>query len=290
MKRILLHTTILLLFTLQLGAQYNKLDSLQSYHLKIYFSSGHKESAEQMAKLSHNAMTYGEKLLNFKPTVTLLVLSPSDWPRYTKFPVYGMPHYSNDETLVVAAENNAFWKSFIPPIDQLPASLADKIKEVYTRDGKLTMQPFFELLALHELGHAYHQQGGLTMQRKWMGELFCNIFLHTYIAGNEPARLPALTVFPNMVVASGTNGYSFTTLRQFEDHYDEIGEQHPKNYGWYQCRLHAAAREIYDAGGKEVLHKLWLALQSKETKNDQELAAQMAKEVHVAVRDVLLKW
>lgn len=290
MKRILLHTTIFFFFTLQLGAQYNKLDSLQGYHLKIYFSSGHKERAEQMAKLSHNAITYGEKLLNFKPTVTLLVLSPADWPQYTKFPVYGMPHYPNDETLVIAAENNAFWKSFIPPLEQLPSSLAVKIKEVYTINSELTMQPFFDLLALHELGHAYHQQGGLTMQRKWMGELFCNIFLHTYISDNEPKRLPALTVFPNMVVASGTNGYSFTTLRQFEDYYDEIGEQHPKNYGWYQCRLHAAAREIYDAGGKAVLPKLWQALQSKEKKSDQQFAEQLVKEVHVAVADVMLKW
>lgn len=290
MKRILLHTTIVLLFTLQLEAQYNKLDSLQGYHLKIYFSSGHKERAEQMAKLSHNAITYGEKLLNFKPSVTLLVLSPADWPQYTKFPVYGMPHYSNNETLVVAAENNTFWKSFIPPLEQLPSSLAAKIKEVYTLKGELTMQPFFDLLALHELGHAFHQQGGLTMQRKWMGELFCNIFLHTYIAENEPARLPALTVFPNMVVASGTVGYSFTTLEQFEEHYEEIGTQHPKNYGWYQCRLHSAARGIYDAGGREVLPKLWMALQSKEKKNDKELASQLLNEVHASVGDVLLTW
>jgi hypothetical protein len=75
----------------------------------------------------------------------------------------------------VAAEDNALWKSFIPPSEQLPPSLAAQIKEVYSKDDALTMQPFFDLLALHELGHAFHQQAGLTMQRKWMGELFCNI-------------------------------------------------------------------------------------------------------------------
>jgi hypothetical protein len=69
-----------------------------------------------------------------------------------------------------------------------------------------------------------------------------------------------------MVVASGTKGYLFTTLEQFESNYNEIGTKHPKNYGWYQSRLHAAARETYDAGGKAVLQKLWVFLQAKDEK------------------------
>jgi hypothetical protein len=280
----------LLLSSISLQAQYDKLDSLKGYNLKVYFSKGQDERAKQMAQLSHNAIDYTNNLVHFTPTVTLLILSPADWPEYTNFPVYGMPHYSNEQTLVVAAEDNAFWKSFIPPLEQLPPSLAAQIKEVYSKDGALTMQPFFDLLALHELGHAFHKQASLTMQRKWMGELFCNIFLHTYIAENRPEHLPALTVFPNMVVSSGTKGYLFTTLEQFESNYNEIGTKHPKNYGWYQSRLHAAAREIYDAGGKAVLQKLWDFLQAKGKKEDSQLAKQLAQNVNPAIADVLLRW
>lgn len=279
-----------LLSSLSLQAQYSKLDSLKGYQLRVYFSKGQDERAKQMAQLSHNAIAYTNKLVHFTPTVTLLILSTADWPGYTKFPVYGMPHYSNEQTLVVAAEDNAFWKSFIPPLDHLTPTLATQMKEVYRKDDALTMQPFFDLLALHELGHAFHQQAGLTMQRKWMGELFCNIFLHTYIAENEPEHLPALTVFPNMVVASGTKGYLFTTLEQFESNYNEIGTKHPKNYGWYQSRLHAAAREIYDTGGKAVLQKLWVYLQTKDKKEDSQLAKQLAQYVHPTIADVLLRW
>jgi len=279
-----------LVSSLSVQAQYDKLDSLKDYNLKVYFSKGQKERAKQMAKLSHNAIEYTNKLVQFTPTVTLLILSPEDWPAYTNFPVYGMPHYANEQTLVVAAEDNAFWKSFIPPLEQLPPTLAAQMKVAYSKDDALTMQPFFDLLALHELGHAFHQQAGLTMQRKWMGELFCNIFLHTYIAENKPEHLLALTVFPNMVVASGTNGYLFTTLEQFERNYNEIGTKHPKNYGWYQSRLHAAAREIYDAGGKNVLQKLWVFLQAKDNKENSQLAKQLAEHVHPAIADVLLTW
>ena len=145
------------------------------------------------------------KLIRFEPKVTLLILNPTDWPKYTTFPVYGMPHY--DETrdlLIVASENNDFWNSFIPPVDMLPKELADKIKTTYVdQNDNLTMQAFFDLLAIHELGHAFHFQAGLNVQRMWMGELFCNIFLHTYIAENEPDKLAALTVFPQMVILEG---------------------------------------------------------------------------------------
>ena len=289
-QKLVLVVLLVLLHAALVRAQYQKLDSLNGYGLKVYYSNGHRERAKQMALLSHNAMAFTNKLVNFMPAVTLLVLAPDDWTAYTNFPVYGMPHYTNDETLVVAAEDNALWKSFIPPMGQLPPALASQIQKVYSEDGKLSMQPFFDLLALHELGHAYHKQGGLNIQRKWMGELFCNMVLHTYIAEKEPALLPALTVFPDMVVASGTAGYTFTTLPQFENHYNEIGSQHPRNYGWYQSRLHVAAGEIYDASGKAVLQKLWVALQAKEQLDDQQLAEQLSARVHPSLADVLLKW
>ncbi len=173
-----------------------------------------------------------------------------------------------------------FGKSFIPPLTELPAELAAKVKKAYSeKDGQLSMQPFFDLLAVHELGHAYHWQASLYMQRKWMGELFCNIFLHTYIAERQPQLLSALTVFPNMVVAGGSKGYNFITLDQFESNYTEIATKQPKNYGWYQCRFHVAAATIYDAGGKLVLPNLWTVLQDKTNKDHQQLAKELRTKV-----------
>jgi hypothetical protein len=153
------------------------------------------------------------------------------------------------------------------------------------------MERFFDLLALHELGHAFHIQGGLKMQRKWMGELFCNIFLHTYIAEKAPDQLPALTVFPQMVVASGTAEFSFTTLQQFEDNYNDLGQKYPRNYGWYQCRLHVGARKIYDAGGKEVISKLWNVLKSpEEVKDNARFAGLLGEKVHRSVAELMGSW
>ena len=69
----------------------------------------------------------------------------------------------------MASDNNEFWDSFIPPIDQMPKELADKISTTYVDKNKnLTMQAFFDLLAIHEIGHAYHFQKGLNVQRMWI--------------------------------------------------------------------------------------------------------------------------
>lgn len=268
------------------------LNQLEGHKTKTYYSTGAKVHAETMAKRCDNVMSFYKPLINFEPTVTLLVLSPEDWSKYTKFPFYGMPHY-NGGTLVVASEDNDFWKSFIPALDQLPKDLAHKITTTYSDENKtLTMRGFFDLLAIHELGHAFHNQGGLTMQRKWMGELFANILLHTYIAENEPQLLPALTLFPQMVIATTKKtDLKFTTLNELETNYDLLGQEYPVNYGWYQCRWHSAAGTIYDDGGTEAFVKLWDALKTqKDPVDDAAFAKILLEKVHRSVANVPLKW
>ncbi|HEY6626363.1 MAG TPA: hypothetical protein VIZ21_05365, partial [Ignavibacteriaceae bacterium] len=158
-------------------------------------------------------------------------------------------------------------------------------------NGGLLMQAFFDLLAIHEIGHAYHHQAGVNVQRMWMGELFCNILLHTYIAENEPEQLPALTVFPQMVIAGVKEEYKFTSLTDVEERYEEIGQKYPKNYSWYQCRWHSAAGDIYDASGVEAFVKFWNAFSDQREKlNDEELAVFLSEKVHQSIADVMLKW
>jgi hypothetical protein len=282
------------LFSLAGYAQnYSDLAALDGYKTKVYFSSGNDERAKTVAERMDKVLEFYKKVIAYEPEVTLLILNPTDWPKLTTFPVYGMPHYDyKRDLLIIASENNAFWNSFIPPTNQLPKELADQISSTYVDENSdLTMQAFFDLLAIHEIGHAYHFQARLNVQRMWMGELFCNILLHTYIAENEPEQLSALTVFPQMVIAGGKEEYKFTSLTDIEERYEEIGQKYPKNYGWYQCRWHSAAGNIYDAGGVEAFVKLWDAFSAqKEKLNDEEFAAFLAENVHQSVADVMLKW
>tara|TARA_A100000171_G_scaffold50343_1_gene61481 strand:+ start:382 stop:1296 length:915 start_codon:yes stop_codon:yes gene_type:complete len=291
----LLSLCVLLFVSLsEVNAQsFENLNHLAGHHTKTYFSEGSKEQAETMATRCDSVISFYKSLIDFEPKVTLLVLSAADWNQYTNFPVYGMPHYNDAQTLVVASDDNDFWKSFIPPLDQLPYELKLQILNTYSdKNSSLTMRSFFDLLAIHELGHAFHSQGGLTMQRKWMGELFANILLHTYIAEKEPGLLPALTVFPKMVVSSANKEeLKYTTLEDLESNYDLIGQQYPKNYGWFQCRWHMAAGNIYDVGGITAFQNLWHELKNqKNPLDDSTLATLLAEKVHKSVADVQLKW
>jgi hypothetical protein len=271
--RIICFSISLLLTKTTWSQSFDQLKQLNSNAVKVYYSKGFSERTGIIAKRTESALQYHEQLLGFRPTITLLVLSKNDWQSYTNFPVYGMPHYNDRQTLFVAAEDNEFWKSFLPPLEQLPAGLRTSVEKVYRNSrNEISMEPFFDLLAIHELGHAFHIQGGLTMQRKWMGELFSNILLHTYIAETEPNMLPALTIFPEMVIAAGTKGFQYTSLNDIEDRYDEIGQQHARNYGWYQCRWHKAAANIYYTHGKSICKTIWNALlMQKQRLNDEEL-------------------
>lgn len=272
----------------------SQLEELKGFTQTFFYSRGQQKRAEKIAGFMENAAAYFQKEIGFTPRTVLYILAPQHWKDFAAEPfqdVYGFPHNPDNINLVIAAEDNPFWQSFLPPVEKLPSPMATAVTEAYSRpDGSYSMMPFFDLLALHEMGHSYHSQAGLQMQRNWMNELFVNIMLHTYIAENQPELLPALVTFPNMVVGAGASEYRYTSLEDFERLYPSMGMD-PKNYGWYQSRLHSAASDIYNLGGKDVLRKLWIALEKyQEVMPDEALAKMLHQEVHPSVANVYLNW
>lgn len=267
---------------------------LEGFTQTFYYSPEHLVRAIEIASLVEHAGIFFQNEIKFTPSIEMYILAPIHWSDIAAGPlknVYGFPHNIDHVRLAVAAEDNEFWRSFLPPVDQLPPVLAAQITAAYGKaDGTFSMMPFFDLLALHEMGHSYTEQAGLKMHRKWMSELFVNIMLHTYIAEMQPHLLPALETFPDMVIQGGTTEYTYTSLEDFERLYESLGMS-PKNYGWYQCMLHSKAKEIYNEGGKSVLHKLWKALKThRNDMNDEEFLQILKDEVHPAVADVYEKW
>ncbi|MBC7934841.1 MAG: hypothetical protein H7Y86_05720 [Rhizobacter sp.] len=295
MKRILFIAVLMVFFSGFAASQpIDSLNRLSGISFPAYYSKGQEQSAATIATRIKNAMSYHAELLGLQPEIILMVLDTTDWKIYSsKGAVYGMPHYQNDKkALVVAAEDNPFWKSFLPAADKLPASLREAVVATYTnKEGNLSCQAFFDLLAIHELGHAFHHQGGLTMQRSWMAELFSNILLHTYIAEKEPGLLPALTLFPKMTVSGGSKGFRYTSLKDLQENYNEIAMKYPRNYGWYQCRWHMAAAEIYDHSGKKICVSLWKVFQQqKEEISDEALSELLENSGNKVIAGMIGNW
>jgi hypothetical protein len=200
-----------------------------------------------------------------------------------------MPHYTDERTLAVAGQDNRFWQSMTPPAEALPPQAAQAMQAAYGQpDGSINLSPFFDLLAVHELGHLFQLQAQCQFPRLWLTELFCNICLHAYVVAVEAERLPALETFPQMVANLGVAELRYRNLDDFERLYTDVGAQ---NYGWYQCRFHVAAKHIYEAGGVEALQRLWKAfLQADEKPSDEQLAARLREDVHPEVERVLTAW
>ena len=283
----------LLLATNVFGQSFEGLQKLDSFNTQTYYSKGYEVKAVRMAKQLDRVMQFYQKELQFTPTVSLLILSPEDWSKHTKFPFYGMPHYTNQKTLIVASEDNPFWKNSIPNISKLSKKEADLFTQTYTNQhDSISLESFFDLLAIHEIGHAYQSQGQLSFQRKWMGELFANMLLHTYIAEIEPDLLPALTLFPKTFIAS-TNKASltYTSLNDLETYYNELGKLYPQNYAWYQSKWHVAAGEIYDSSKMIAIKNWFTEMKSlKEVLDDTTLANFLNNKIHQSVGNVMLHW
>ena len=279
--------------SLSSGSDSFPLEELRGFTQNYFYSLGHETRAKDIAVFMENAGKYFEKEISFTPQTILYILAPEHWKAYAVkelHDVYGFPHNIDSSHLAIAAEDNDFWRSFLPPVDQLPPSLAAQVTRAYAKkDGSYSMMPFFDLLALHEMGHTYTAQAGLKMHRNWMSELFVNIMLHTYVAEREPQLLPVLETFPNMVLGGGTAEFKYTNLVDFERLYATLG-MGPKNYGWYQCRLHSASKDIYNAGGKDVLIRLWDALKMHQEEMTDETFVSLLKEVHPSVAEVYLGW
>lgn len=237
-----------------------------------------EEQARQLAERCARAYRLLADALGSSPQVTVQVLSKPDW----RPPLpYGMPHFASG-ALVLAGEEAEYWRSFVPLINQAEPSLRAEAVEVY--GPGLHLGPFFDLLAVHEMGHAFHQSA--RFPRRWLEEAFANLGLHSYVTTAEPALLPALRTFPAVITSLAPETFPHRTLAEFEELYSNMN---PLNYGWYQCHLHRMAERVYDAGGIGALQRLH-SFDSPPTIPDAALADALRRHVGVGTAAILLRW
>ena len=294
MKKIILVLIVQLACIKIVAQSYEGLVKIDGISQKVYFSDGSKNRAMQIAEEVAKAEVYFTKNFTVQPQYTLLILSKTDWQKFAHpNAIYGIPHYLPDGRLVVASENNEFWKRSLPPLETLPKDIVEKIRNVYTDEkGEISLKECFDLLAIHELGHAFQNAAKMNSQRNWMNELLCNILLHTYVAENNPKLLPALTLLPEIMEKNvNPSNLKYTKLEDFETYYNEIAQKHPDNYGWYQCKFHNAAAQIYNSGGADAMKQLWTLLLDEKTKlSEEQLNQRLSRKAPKAVNDLITNW
>src|SRR5690606_26776010 len=65
--------------TLLFAQSFDGLNHLENYKTQTYYSNGAIEPATTMTERCDKVLAYYKNILNFEPSVSLLVLSPKDW-------------------------------------------------------------------------------------------------------------------------------------------------------------------------------------------------------------------
>lgn len=266
-----------------LAIKYDGLTSITGYRFPVYASSDAIKVAHQIATRCHRAYQFLQDTLHTNPVINLLVLNVDDWVKYCQYPVYGMPHTTNGETLVVAAHNNDLWSSTLPDETTLTSELLHRFRTLFTQsDGSQSFAPFFNLLVVHELAHLFHTQAFCVFPRLWLTELFANLCLYAYVSAIEPEQLPVLETRPELLTFMDIQLRPYGSLQEFELQYMDIA---PQNYAWYQAQFHIAVKRIYRQAGVGALQRLWQTF----IVSDQQLATEL-EEVSSELAQMLIRW
>jgi hypothetical protein len=145
--------------------------------------------------------------------------------------------------------------------------------------GGLDLRPFFDLVTIHELGHAFEMLGDLRLPTFWLGEIFANLALHAFVATRQPENLNTLEVLSTVGAQSRRLGArmraeGYSTLEELEVHYTG-GDQpmSPLNYVWYQYRWQRLAAKMSDTDGEDGLVRFWNCFHGTDRLSSGEVTA-----------------
>jgi hypothetical protein len=246
----------------------SRLARLGGYPFEVRYSAGALVRARAAADVAANAYVYFSRLFTgVEPDIAVIVAGQADWQ--SRQP-YGLPFFNDDDgqirpgIVVMPAGSGDFWIAIGQDIRGASPRGYTRLLAAYPdgADG-LDLQPFFDLVTIHELGHAFEVLGDLRLPTFWLGEIFANLALHAFVATRQPERLNTLEVLSTVGAQSRRLGArmraeGYSTLEELEAHYTG-GDQpmSPLNYIWYQYRWQRLAAKMFNADGEDGLVRLW---------------------------------
>jgi hypothetical protein len=236
--------------------------------LPTFASEGLERAAATIGGIASDSYEYLAELLDHRPEAQVLVLSAADWATKSEQPLYGLPN-AGDGTLTVAGTEAPFWGDLA---DMVADDDRPELDSVYVdADGQLRFGPFFDLVAVHEVGHLF-SQGVVHFPRLWLSELFANLCLHAWVERRSPTSLTTLVTLPRLGAKAEAGAWPYQTWAEFERVYSSMPGP---NYVWFEFRLQLAAADLYRRGGEDTVRRLYDAFRL----DDHALAAVLSERV-----------
>lgn len=241
---------------------------LSGYPFEVRYSDGALVRARAAADVAADAYVYFSRLFSgIEPDIAVIVANETDWE--SRQP-YGLPFFNDDDDqirpgiVVMPAGSGDFWVAIGQDLHEASPREYPRLLATYPDGtGGVDLQPFFDLVTIHELGHAFEVLGDLRLPTFWLGEIFANLALHAFVATRRPESLNTLEMLstvgslsPRLDARMRSQGYS--TLEDLEAHY--TGGDNPMNalnYVWYQYRWQRLAATMFDTDGEDGLVRFW---------------------------------
>jgi hypothetical protein len=260
------------------------LSQLGGYPFEVRYSDGSLVRAQAAADVAASAYVFFSHLFGgVEPDIAVIVAGEADWSGNGP---YGLPFFRDDAAeirpgiVLMPAGGGDFWKGIGQDIrDASPRGYARLLAAYPDGAGGLDLQPFFDLITIHELGHAFEVLGDLRLPTFWLSEIFVNLAMHTFVATRLPASLPTLEVLPTVgagsrKLAARMRAQGYSTLEELQAHYTGGDDSmDPLNYVWYQHRWLRLAAKMFEADGEDGLVRFWHCFHSTDRVNASEATA-----------------
>lgn len=232
--------------------------------LFYYHSAGADKRAAHISQLIQEARTFFEGGLGLETDVKLAVLNEQDWRRINPNGPYGVPYVSGTPHVIFmpATDNNVITSSALAQKDNAPATLVAALRESgfsYEDWARISV----DVIALHELGHAYTETYRLNPQNKWFNEFLASYHAYSFLAAKRPALAKLWRTATALQVAGPRPAH--TSLEAFERLYNKVGVE---NYGWYQALFVQKAAQIHDAAGVGFIPRVHASFSRVEAQGD----------------------
>jgi hypothetical protein len=192
-----------------------------------------------------------------------------------------LPYYSAGN-LFLAGEPSDLTARLDEVTSSAPAAAARELDQVYG-SGADRLEPFADMLVVHELAHAFHDGVPFVFPRSWLTELFADMALYAFVVAEEPDRQLQFETLPRVALEYTLLEPVARDLRYFEAFYPYI---EPLTYVWYQFRFTMMAKSIIDGEGPDVLRRLWDAFAF----TDERLSGLLGGRVHSEAGQWLASW
>ncbi len=257
---------------------------LGGYPFEVCYSDGSLVRARAAADVAADAYVYFSRLFSgVEPNIAVIVADEADWK--SRQP-YGLPFFNDDDgqirpgIVVMPAGSGDFWIAMGRDLHEASPRGYKRLLATYPDGaGGLDLQPFFDLVTIHELGHAFEVLGDLKLPTFWLGEIFANLALHAFVATRQPESLDTLEVLSTVGAQSTRLGArmraeGYSTLEELEAHYTGgDNPMSPLNYVWYQYRWQRLAATMFDADGEDGLVRFWDCFHAIDRLNSGEVTA-----------------